>query len=203
MEYASWLAGERWSDHPECTHPLLASAARLVNDYTSDEGRSRLVGLIPSVIGVSGDDPLVDLAIAIRCSATAIPVVAEHRQRALAVSLLTSQKLLTDLVDAAAADDSELSDRARQALAQVPHATRWAERFTAIKDVKLVDFRRRAAPAAVRISVVGISEAALSDRDGLLYELFTTVIQDCARWLASDPSVDHTAQGSHKANATL
>lgn len=183
MEYASWLAGERWSDHPKCTHPLLASAGRLVNDYTSDEGRSRLVGLIPSVIGVSGDDPLVDLSIAIRCSATAIPVVAEHRQRALAVSLLTSQRLLADLVDAAAADDSELSDRTRQALAQVPHAARWAQQFTAIKDVKLVDFRRRAAPAAVRISVVGISEASLSDRDGLLYELFTTVIQDCARRL--------------------
>lgn len=190
MEYASWLAGERWSDHPECTHPLLASSARLVNDYTSDEGRSQLVELIPSVIGVSGNDPLVDLAIAIRCSATAIPVVAEHRQRALAVSLLTSQRLLADLVDAAAADDSELSDRARQALAQVPHAARWAEQFTAIKDVKLVEFRRRAAPAAVRISVVGIAEALISDRDGLLYELLTTVIDDCTRRLGSNEPED-------------
>ncbi|WP_344829386.1 hypothetical protein [Nonomuraea dietziae] len=24
MELASYLAGERWSDHPACTHPLLA-----------------------------------------------------------------------------------------------------------------------------------------------------------------------------------
>ena len=32
MEMASFLAGERWSDHPSCTHPLLASLARLVND---------------------------------------------------------------------------------------------------------------------------------------------------------------------------
>jgi hypothetical protein len=29
MELASYLAGERWSDHPACTHPLLASVARL------------------------------------------------------------------------------------------------------------------------------------------------------------------------------
>ena len=25
MELASLLAGERWSDHPACTHPLLAA----------------------------------------------------------------------------------------------------------------------------------------------------------------------------------
>ena len=24
MEFASYLAGEPWSDHPACTHPLLA-----------------------------------------------------------------------------------------------------------------------------------------------------------------------------------
>lgn len=29
---ASFLAGERWSDRPRCTHPLLAHLARLVND---------------------------------------------------------------------------------------------------------------------------------------------------------------------------
>jgi len=28
MEFASYLAGERWSDHPACTHPLLAVLAR-------------------------------------------------------------------------------------------------------------------------------------------------------------------------------
>jgi hypothetical protein len=27
MEFASMLAGERWSDHPACTHPLLAAVA--------------------------------------------------------------------------------------------------------------------------------------------------------------------------------
>ena len=37
MEYASYLAGEKWSDHPACTHPLLAELARQVNDFISDE----------------------------------------------------------------------------------------------------------------------------------------------------------------------
>ena len=45
MEFASLLAGERWSDHPACTHPLLAAVARHVNDYTSDAARARLAEL--------------------------------------------------------------------------------------------------------------------------------------------------------------
>src|SRR6266576_2338551 len=39
MELASYLAGERWTDHPACTHPLLAELARQVNDHVSDETR--------------------------------------------------------------------------------------------------------------------------------------------------------------------
>jgi len=48
MEMASFLAGERWSDHPACTHPLLANLARLVNDTVSDRLRPQLIPLIPS-----------------------------------------------------------------------------------------------------------------------------------------------------------
>ena len=47
MELASYLAGEKWSDHPDCTHPLLAALARDVNDHVSDGARSRLAPLIP------------------------------------------------------------------------------------------------------------------------------------------------------------
>ena len=54
MEMASYLAGERWSDHPACTHPLLASLARLVNDSLPDQDRPRIVGLIPDVVGITG-----------------------------------------------------------------------------------------------------------------------------------------------------
>lgn len=32
MEYVSLLAGEAWSDRPECTHPLLAHEVRMLND---------------------------------------------------------------------------------------------------------------------------------------------------------------------------
>jgi hypothetical protein len=53
MELASFLAGERWSDRPKCTHPVLAGIARLVNDYMTDEGRHRLLPLLPRYMGTT------------------------------------------------------------------------------------------------------------------------------------------------------
>ncbi len=74
MEMASVLAGERWSDHPKCTQPLLAELARYVNDCTSDDNRHELAVLIPSVVGLRSDDPRMDAWIALRCAITALPV---------------------------------------------------------------------------------------------------------------------------------
>ncbi len=85
MELAGFLAGERWSDHPACTHPLLARLARGVNDVTSDDARPRLAVLIPSVIGLTSDDPTWDHAIALVAASAALPMAPEERQRALAV----------------------------------------------------------------------------------------------------------------------
>ena len=64
MEFASYLAGERWSDHPACTHGTLAHLARMVNDRTSEAGRARLTPLIPTVVGLTSDDPLLDVLLA-------------------------------------------------------------------------------------------------------------------------------------------
>src|SRR5436309_6039762 len=91
MELASLLAGERWSDHPACTHPLLAAVARDVNDHTSDAGRARLAGLIPSVIGLTGDDLHLDARIALRCARTALPLAPAGRQQTMAVSVLACE----------------------------------------------------------------------------------------------------------------
>lgn len=187
MEYASWLAGERWSDHPPCTHPLLAGVARLVNDHISDAARSRLVGMIPQVVGLNGDDPMVDVMITIRCASAAIPVAAESRQRALAVSLLASKEMLTGLDRT---DPDQLMDRADRALARAPHAARWAESFTAPHDITLEAFRARTAPAAVRVAVLGIAEAAVSDADDRLYRLLDELIGDCRSRFQPGPATE-------------
>ena len=117
MELASYLAGERWSDHPACTHPLLAAVARDVNDYTSDAGRTRLAGLIPSVIGLTGDDLHLDARIALGCARTALPVVATERQQVMAVSVLACERLLAALDGQPA---GRLEEQSREALACVP-----------------------------------------------------------------------------------
>jgi len=53
MEYVSILAGESFSDHPSCTDPVLAAAARSVNDWMTDGGRQMLVPLIGRLFGTA------------------------------------------------------------------------------------------------------------------------------------------------------
>jgi hypothetical protein len=57
MEYVSLLAGEEWSDRPECTHPLLAHEARTANDLLRESDRTRLVPLIGRLFGTTEDSP--------------------------------------------------------------------------------------------------------------------------------------------------
>src|SRR5580765_4159987 len=93
MEFASYLAGEKWSDHPACTHPLLAGIARTVNDLVDSEHRTLLVPLIPDVVGLTGDDLVIDVTLTARCAMAALPVASMDYQRALAVGLLTADRV--------------------------------------------------------------------------------------------------------------
>ena len=178
MEMASYLAGEPWSDRPACTHPLLAALARLVNDHTSDAGRGRLVELVPSVVGLTSDDPHVDVRIMLRSATIALPVVSAEHQRVLAVAVLAGERALDELDGRV---PGELSEPSREALAQVPDAERWARRFT--RDLGSgtapQGVRRHAAPATVRTAVVGIAEACIPDPDPLLHDLLAGAIADC------------------------
>lgn len=177
MEYASYLAGERWSDHPACTHSLLAALGRLVNDFTSDAGRPRLVELVPSVIGLNSDDVRVDATIALRAARTALPVVAAERQRVMAVSVLTAERVLAELEGRPVEDMSEASERA---LDEVPDARRWAQHFTRKMGISPKGFRRHAGPITVHYAVEGIARACVSDPDAILYDLLADTIDDCS-----------------------
>jgi hypothetical protein len=176
MEFASYLAGEHWSDHPRCTHPLLAAVARLVNDNTSDDARQRLTGMIPAVIGLASDDPRWNAVIARRAAVTALPVVSFEHQRALAVGLLTCERLLAEL-DGAPSDS--LSPIGGQALDAVPSAERWARQYCGDRPVPTVRFHRRSAPSIVLLAVGGIAESCGPDRDDVLIGLLAAAIADC------------------------
>jgi hypothetical protein len=177
MEMASYLAGERWSDHPRCTHPLLASVARLVNDVTSDANRGRLVELIPSVIGLTTDDPRADAAIALRCATTALPIASGERQNALAVAVIAAERTLARLDGR---EPARLSATSARAMDSAPMAARWARTFAGGLDASVDEFRRFGAPHAVRVAVPGIAQACIDDPDERLYDLLVAVIGECA-----------------------
>ena len=192
MELASLLAGERWSDHPACTHPLLAALARQVNDHTTDAGRQRLADLIPSVIGLTGADLHIDARIALGSATMTLPVVAAGRQRVMAVSVLTCERVLIDLDGRAV---GSLKERSRLALAEVPQAAEWAHQFTSGVRPSHKGFRRQAAPIIVQDAVGGIAQACVPDPDGMLRDLLVQAIDVCAAWVGRDrdrSAVGHT-----------
>ncbi len=183
MELASYLAGERWSDHPGCTHQLLSATARDVNDWTTDAGRPRLGVLIPSVIGLVSDDLHVDARIALRCATTALPVVAHERQRVMAVSVLTCNRVLAAL-DGRPAGEVEAASQA--VLAQAPDVSRWAHGFTRRLSVSPKTFRKHSAPSIVHYAVEGIARACVPDPDGMLRDLLVGAIDDTKAVLRHD-----------------
>jgi len=184
MEFASYLAGESWSDHPACTHPVLASLARMVNDCTSDDGRSRLALLIPSVIGLRGDRPQIETLVSLRAAAAALPVVSVDRQRALAVGILSCERNLKRL----GIDTPETSERIHGALRQAPDAEKWARDFiVSVRSWSHSKFTPRTADSILRVSVQGIAEACSPDPDARLHDVLAGAIADCRAVLAPDP----------------
>ena len=176
MEMASFLAGERWSDHPACTHPLLADLARLVNDIVSDGARSRLVPMIPSVIGLTSDDVRVDVAIALRSTWAALPIAALPRQHVLATAVLGCERLLDGLDGR---DAGSLSPQSRRVLDEVPEAEEWARSFSRGQPVSRRAFRTRTAPRILDVAVEGIAQACVSDVERRLIDLLAVTIADC------------------------
>lgn len=184
MEYASYLAGEKWSDHPACTHPLLGELARQVNDFSSDEARQGLAELVPDMIGLSGTEPRIDVRLALRAARTALPVVAAERQQMMAVAVLTCERLEADL---AGRIDAPLSQPSSEALALAPAAATWASRYVRNLRISQRRFSRRAAPTIVRYAVQGIARACIPNADALLHELLVGAIADCETFRPAGP----------------
>lgn len=87
MEMASLLAGEPWSDHPRCTHPVLAALARAVNDRCSDDGRRTLAPHIPDVIGLDDRSPWITTSLLAFCAHTGLSFQPDHPRLTAARSL--------------------------------------------------------------------------------------------------------------------
>ncbi|MCB0896874.1 MAG: hypothetical protein H6529_17810 [Nocardioides sp.] len=165
MELASVLAGERWSDHPSCTHPLLAQLARQVNDAISDEGRRLLPPLIPSVVGLVGDeDTPVRLSVAV--ASRQLLDQPEATQRVLAAGLARAVEICGD--DPALADQRH---QARSALDLVPGAVAWVDRLEVRGRINRKAYAERCAPTMVRCSIEGVMNAGGPEADARLRDL--------------------------------
>ena len=55
LEWSAIFAGVPYSDHPECTSPVLGAFGRALNDGLDDERRQKLVPFIPRLVGTAGD----------------------------------------------------------------------------------------------------------------------------------------------------
>ena len=174
MEFASFLAGERWSDHPACTHPLLAQLARQVNDSLSDGDRQQLVPLIPMVVGRRGDDRTW-LTLPVAVASEVIHDVPEESQRVLAAGLLCAEQLCAEAVPAMPATQRQ----ARVALDLVPGAVAWVHRLSISPRITPRVFADRSAPTMIRCAVDGIVGSAAPDRDLRLRTLLETAMATC------------------------
>jgi hypothetical protein len=163
MEFASYLAGERWSDHPACTDATLAALAREVNDLTTDEGRARLTPLIHRVVGLTGDNPAFGMRIALRAARAALPVANMERQRALAVAIVSF--------------DPELGTESRAAFAEAPDLEGWARSYLATSRLRPHESTHTAI-SVVHTAVTGIAQACIGDADDRLVALLAESIED-------------------------
>jgi hypothetical protein len=182
MEFASFLAGERWSDSPECTDPVLATLARAVNDTMGDGRRGELITDIPRVIGLRGDTLRLGLVVALRAASVALPVASMERQRALAVGIIATLDALAEL----GINRPRARKAAEQALEQVPDATAWAHEHLADWRARPIDLARHGCGAIVRTAALGVAQACIDDPDTLLVGMLRDAIADVEAFLGRE-----------------
>lgn len=175
MEFASYLAGERWSDHPACTHPNLAAIARLVNDLSSDEARSRLSIHISSVVGLNGDDERIPVLLSVLAATSALPIASAMRQSALATAMVRCETVMADW---SGAEVDRARARIREAFELAPGTENWARDFLA----QISQHGRQPLSvnneAILRTSIIGIADACIPDADDRLAQLLGDAIDE-------------------------
>src|SRR3954470_13303573 len=168
MEMASFLAGERWSDHPECTHPVLATLARCVNDMLDETHRQRLVTMIPDVVGLNPNDLRDTTALVLTTARAALPVAAEERQNVMALAILNAEGVLAEQDGRSS---GQLSKASRAALATSPAAERWARIHLARMGFNPAAVRPPNAAKVVALAVDGIARACIDNPEERLIKL--------------------------------
>jgi hypothetical protein len=167
MEFASLLAGERWSDHPRCTHPLLGALARSVNDCTTDEGRPQLATLIPDVIGTEADDPRLAPELVLLTCRRSLPYVRGHPRFVLGVALLSAERQLREVGAASPETEPDPLTAAERA-----DAAAYVDRFR----VSPRFYRRKGALGVLQYAVGAVALERSSRTDAVLREMLAAAV---------------------------
>jgi hypothetical protein len=181
MEYASVLAGERFSDSPRCTDPVLAAVARCVNDYSTDAARQRLAPLAGDLTTANGAGDDVRVRMVRRCLIAALRHTSGPRREVVVVALLG--------LDRAAAghshgwDDTMLSLDTEVALLGAGADAAAAAGYVADLPVCVDEHSRRALPVDIEMAISTIAQHA-ADADEVLYRLLVECLDDYRAALA-------------------
>ena len=162
LEYASVLAGERWSSRPRSVHPAIADVAGMVNDQMTDDNRQLLTPLAPRLLGTSTADPRAWPAITGACIRATLGWASEPGKPRLKSDLDTARNWL--------AEASRPPDRRQPPWAGRPER-RWA----------------RHAICAALLTVA--ASADQDDADARLCHVLLDCVNECRR-LAGESAVD-------------
>jgi hypothetical protein len=185
MEMASFLAGERWSDHPTCTHPVLATLARCVNDMLDDTSRQRIAIMIPEVVGLHPHDDRVSAALVLTTARAALPVAAEERQNIMALAILNAEGILAERDGR---EPGQLSESSRAALTQAPAAERWARIHLARMGFSSAALRPANASKVVALAVDGVARACIDEPEERLIQMLSDGIEVVSAFAPLTPS---------------
>jgi hypothetical protein len=185
MEYTSVLAGERFSDAPRCTDPVMAAVARAVNDYSSDSGRQRIAPYAGDLTTAHGAGDDVQRGIVRRCLLTALRYADGSRRQVLLVALLGLDRAACGVTRGW--DDSMLSLDTELALLRGDRGFADAAAYVAPLSVTTREHARRAYAVAVEMAVATIAESVDSSAmsDEALFDLFQECLEDYARGRAA------------------
>ncbi|HET6817294.1 MAG TPA: hypothetical protein VFH66_08745 [Mycobacteriales bacterium] len=181
MEYTSVLAGERFSDSPRCTDPVLAAVARAVNDYSSDASRQRIAPFAGDLTTAHGAGDDVRRGIVRRCLLTALRYADGTRRQVLLVALLGLERAAAG--ESRGWDGSMLSLDAELALLGRDRELAPAAAYVAALPVEVGEHARRAPGIAIEMAVATIAESAgeAQPADDALFELFQECLRDYER----------------------
>jgi hypothetical protein len=181
MELAARLGGEPGTDHPECVHPTLGAVARGVYEQCSDETKTALLPLAPSLLDTVCTGLDVSARLVATCASTALAsphperIDADRSQR-LDAARRTALYLMSRGGDEGPGADPDEEPRS---------ATRmWVHLLDPFRLTEPV-YRRLVSPEAVAEAVVVTARASGDARDERLSQLLRWCI-DLTRRLAID-----------------